>query len=156
MVRASVPNLGGRWFKHQKSHNKDFKNGTYCVLVRRLAIRRLRAQTISIDLHPWGGGNSSLVNAIVVVSPVARVPQEVTALPLSSVAVFVSSNSSVLCLMHSLVCPCVWDVCGSSAMSLRSCDREVSNSQPNLQSTKLWSYLPSCMCVRHGQLIPDI
>ena len=42
---------------------------------------------------------------------VLRVPWKVTAHPPSSVAVFVSSNSLVLCHLCSSVCACVWDLC---------------------------------------------
>ena len=35
VVRASASRSGGRGFEPRPGHTKDFKNGTYCLLVRR-------------------------------------------------------------------------------------------------------------------------
>ena len=54
--------------------------------------------------------------AIFVTSMGPRVPREVTALPPSSVAVFGSSNSPVLCLVYLSVGPCLRIVCEADSV----------------------------------------
>ena len=39
VVRASASRSGGRGFELRPGHTKDFKNGTYCLLVRRSAFK---------------------------------------------------------------------------------------------------------------------
>ena len=39
VVRASASRSGGRGFEPRPGHTKDFKNGTYCLLVRHSAFK---------------------------------------------------------------------------------------------------------------------
>ncbi len=47
--RASATRSGGRGFKSQPSHTKDFKNGTCCLLVRRSSLKE-RSRGVNIGV----------------------------------------------------------------------------------------------------------
>ena len=44
VVRASASRSGGRGFEPRLGHTKDFKIGTYCLLVRRSAFKEWRRE----------------------------------------------------------------------------------------------------------------
>ena len=53
VVRASASRLGGRGFEPRPGHTKDFKNGTYCFLVRCSAFKngewKLNTHSVPVD-----------------------------------------------------------------------------------------------------------
>ncbi len=52
VVRASAARSGGRGFESQPYHTKDFKNGTYCLLVIPSTLKE-RSGGINMGSYQW-------------------------------------------------------------------------------------------------------